>query len=385
MIAASSTVGCSDDERAHAIGGTSGGGGSRSGDAGLLDYAAPDGPPTADASGLCGNQFFAASMEPPNLYFVIDRSGSMVDPAGVQGWSKYTAVRVAVVDVVREIGSRANFGAALYPGEPMVTGCETGMEVFATRRGDPVTGGGADGPVSKAMAAATDVEPIGGTPTAATLEVLAPTLAALPGKTAVVLATDGAPNCSAKTSCTASECVYNIEGESVGGKKCTSDYNCCDPALVSGPGPLMCVDGVETTLSVQHLRELGIRTFVVGIPGSAQYGLLLDQLATIGGSARVGEPKYYRIDDMESLSATLREIGTQVLVTCDFVLDQAPPEPSLVNVYFDQEAIAYDAEDGWTWTGAQTLSVHGEACDRLEEGAVGQVQVVAGCPTKQPL
>ena len=99
----------------------------------------------------------------------------------------------------------------------------------------------------------------------------------------------------------------------------------------------------------------------------------------------MGEPKYYRIDDMESLSATLREIGTQVLVTCDFVLDQAPPEPSLVNVYFDQEAIAYDAEDGWTWTGAQTLSVHGEACDRLEEGAVGQVQVVAGCPTKQPL
>lgn len=386
MVGLLLSAGCSDSDRAGRISpGMEPNDASVAGDSMLTDVVGPDGPPSPDAGGLCGNQFFQAAPEPPNLYFVLDRSGSMKEPSGLHGWDKYTAVRVAAVNVVRALGSRANFGAAVFPGEPSLLGdCATGGEVFSTRRGD-APGGTSDGPVTLKFSHAIDVDPVGGTPTAATLEALLPTLSALKGKTAVVLSTDGAPNCRWGEECTASECIFNIEGDSVGDKKCEGGFNCCDPNLPGGPGLAWCVDAVYTTQAIQKLRDQGIRTFVVGIPGSSFYDALLDQMAIVGGSARPASPRYYRVDDMEALSDTLQQIGNQVLLSCELVLDGAPPDPAFVNVYFDQKVVAYDEENGWTWTGSNTLSLHGDACEALEQGAVGQVQVVAGCPTEQPL
>jgi hypothetical protein len=348
-----------------------------------FDVTQPDGPPPLDAPGLCGNFLFKVAPEPPNLYFVLDRSGSMVDPSGLPGMTRYQAVRAAVIDVVRTLGSRANYGVTLFPGSPMGNGCAAGTEVFKTAPGDPE--GSVAGPVTTTIAKVTQITPMGGTPTSATLEALLPRLQNLTGKTAVVLATDGGPNCNDKFACSASDCTYTIEGGSIDGVPCTLQYNCCDPDVANGPGWYMCLDSVPTIQAVQALRGAGIRTFVVGIPGSAYYETLLDQLATIGGSARPQSPHYYRVDDLGGLAQTLLQIGDKVLVTCTFVLEQVPPDPDFVNVYFDTEVVAYDEQNGWTWTGETTLVLHGEACKKLEDGWVGQVQVVAGCPTKQPL
>lgn len=378
------SAGCSDDERPALMNGIYPADASTTGDAILGDVASPDGPPPPDASGLCGNQFFQASPDPPNLYFVLDRSGSMKQPSGLHGWTKYTAVRAASVNLVRELGSRANFGAAVFPGDPELLGdCETGIEVFPTQRGD--LPGTSDGPVSTKFSHAIDVDPVGGTPTASTLEGLLPTLSALQGKTAVVLSTDGAPNCHWGQLCTASECILNIEGQSIDDQKCDSSINCCDPSVPGSPGTSWCVDAVYTTQAIQKLRDKGIRTFVVGIPGSSFYDDLLDQMAIVGGTARSGSPKYYRVDDMAALSDMLLQIGNQVMLSCELVLDDIPPDPGFVNVYLDQKVVPYDEADGWTWTGERTLTLHGEACENVEKGAVGQVQVVAGCPTEQPL
>jgi hypothetical protein len=349
-----------------------------------IDLAVIDGPPPPDASGYCGNTFFHAVQEAPSLYFVLDRSGSMQADSGQQGLNRYQAVRVAVVEVVRRLGNRANFGAAVLPGRPLVTGCETGFEVFKTRTGDVAHDGGADGPVTRAFAIAIDATPQGGTPLAATLERIRPTLVALSGKTAVVLATDGGPNCNPQTTCTAADCVLNIEKASLDGVLCTPSYNCCSAAIPGAPAGLNCVDSSATIQAIQKLHDAGIQTYIVGIPGSSYYSLLLDQLATAGGSARASSPRYYRVDDMSQMSDTLLQIGTRVLITCDFVLDAPPPDPGLVNVYLDRDVVAYDPTDGWTWTGESTLALHGQACQRLENGLVAQVQVVAGCPTELP-
>jgi hypothetical protein len=349
----------------------------------FIDVATPDGPPSPDAAGLCGNTFFNAAPEPPNLYFVVDRSGSMLSLTGQGKTTRYEAMRIAVVDVVRTLGSRANYGVTLFPGDPLGNGCGPGTEVFPTTRGD-LPGGPSNGPVTQAVAKATQSTAVGGTPTSITLSKLLPTLQALPGKTAVVLATDGGPNCNDSYACTSADCTYNIEGGFLGSHQCTPSYNCCDPSIVDGPGLYMCLDSIPTIQAVQQIRDAGIRTFVVGIPGSDYYATLLDQLATIGGSARPTSPYYYRVDDMSSLSQTLLQIGNKVLLTCQFVLEQAPPEPSFVNVYLDQSVVAYDEQNGWTWTSDTKLELHGGACQTLESGAVGQVQVVAGCPTKQP-
>jgi hypothetical protein len=349
----------------------------------LIEVSTLDGPPSPDAAGFCGNFFFKASPEPPNLYLLLDRSGSMANPSGQSNLTRYEVVQVAVVNLARKLGDRANYGVAVFPGDPVEQGCETGIEVFKTQSGDP-QGTAGNGPVTTAIATATNVTPVGGTPTAVSLVSLLPTLASLSGKTALVLATDGGPNCNGSGTCNADNCTYNIEGGSVGGKLCTSSYNCCDESVPNGPGPYMCLDSVATIQAVQQLRDAGIRTFIVGIPGSTYYATLLDQLATIGGSARPTEPFYYRVDDMSALSNTLLQIGAKVLISCKFTLDQVPPDSAFVNVYFDQDVVAYDEQNGWSWTGATTLELHGEACQKLESGVVGQVQVVAGCPTEQP-
>ena len=352
----------------------------------LLDATLLDGPPAPDASGYCGNQFFSAVQDPPNLYFVLDRSGSMASAStSGSGFSRYTAVRIACVDVVRELGNRASVGAAIFPGYPEVDNCGVGHEVFATRPGDsPSAQDGGDGPVTVAFGAATNVDPMGGTPTSGTLSVLAPTLRAIAGKTVVILATDGGPNCNAESSCSTAECIWNIEHTNINGSPCMQDRNCCDPFMINGPGARGCLDAAPTIAAVQKLRDDGIRTYVVGIPGSGPYEGLLDQLAIVGGTARPQSPRYYRVDDMATLGDTLRTIGGKALTTCQFDLAQAPPDPNFVNVYLDGSLIAYDDTNGWTWLTEKKLALHGIPCAKLEDGEASQVQVVAGCPTEQP-
>ncbi|MFW5739734.1 MAG: vWA domain-containing protein [Myxococcota bacterium] len=346
-----------------------------------------DGPPDPDAEGYCGNQFFNLTPEPPNLYFVLDRSGSMLEPASAgSAKSKYTAVRSAAIGLVGELGHRVNVGAAVFPGAPYTDECSSGKEVFSTRAGDPLsTYQGGDGPVTQGFAFATNVQPKGGTPIAATLSELLPLLEALEGKTAVVLMTDGGPNCSIESDCQPEDCIWNIEGAYLVDQWCTPDFNCCDPALLYGPGRRGCLDGAATVAAVAALRDVGVRTYVVGIAGSEFYVGLLDQLATVGGSARPVEPRYYRVDDISNLGGILAAIGNKALLTCDFALDEAPPNPQLVNVYLDQWLVPYDEVDGWSWTSETTLTLNGVACEKLESGLVAQVQVVAGCPTEQPL
>lgn len=378
---------CSDDGRPPGISSLpQGGSGGGSSEGGFFDAPFQDGPPPPDAQGLCGNEFFRVTPEPPNLYFVLDRSGSMMDLAAPgASMTKYYAVRQASINMVLELGNRANIGAAVFPGNPSSNECGPGREVLSTRTGDaPNSFDGGFGPVTLAFATAINLNPQGGTPIASTLTGLLPTLSSLPGRTAVLLATDGGPNCSMANECGVDDCTWNIEGAQVFGEYCAGTYNCCSPDILGGPGLRGCLDGQATAASVAALREAGIRTYVVGIPGSQYYDTLLDQLATLGGSARAGSPKYYRVDDMSKLGETLTVITQKALITCEFVLEAAPPDPTFVNVYFDKQTIPYDEADGWTWTTETTLRVNGEACARLERGEVSQVQVVAGCPTQQP-
>ena len=48
--------------------------------------------------------------EAPNIYFVLDRSGSMAED------NKWGQVRQIVAQILRGLGPRANFGATLFPG-----------------------------------------------------------------------------------------------------------------------------------------------------------------------------------------------------------------------------------------------------------------------------
>lgn len=350
----------------------------------LRDSSDPSGPPLPDAPGLCGNQVIRQKLDPPNLYFVLDRSLSMGEPLVGSGYSKFTAARLAIAEVVRAIGHRVRYGAAVFPSSDSHTfECAPGEEVFACQNGDPVEYAlrSEDGPLLlQLVARLTARSPEGGTPTSPTLRALSDTLTGLPGETVVVLATDGEPNCNPDASCSGIECTLNAAGASTDdGRLCGADVNCCDPG-VAEDGPLFCADAEATILEIGKLREAGVRTFVIGLPGSEDYAAALDDMAEAGGTARSASPQYYPVAESSDLSDTLMLIGVSVAISCEVDLETEPPDPELVNVYFDARVVAFDEDEGWTLTTPQHIVISGEACEELESGRVFQVQVVAGCP-----
>jgi hypothetical protein len=266
-------------------------------------------------------------------------------------------------------------GAAVFP-DPSTNNCAPGVEVIAPRPGDAPAG--TPGPAQAALLTALGRIPAaGGTPTAETLSSLLPRLRSLPGKTYVVLATDGGPNCNAAAVCPVTQCTANIDNAA--GCPTGGPPNCCDAAH---NGAQACLDAQPTLDAVQAIVMAGIPLYVVGIPGSAPYATFLDQLALAGGKAQGAEPFYYAIDTagQAALQSVLSSIAAKITASCTLDLDQAPPDPGLVNVFFDESPLPQSGPDGWTLSGS-TVTIEGASCERIQQGAVLDVRVVAGCPT----
>jgi hypothetical protein len=220
---------------------------------------------------------------------------------------------------------------------------------------------------------ATDLPPQGNTPTAATLRDVLGRVRGAHGNTFVVLATDGGPNCGLEATCALDECIENIEDQP--GCPKAGPRNCC-----TRPG--QCLDAAATKDAVSALRAMGYPVYVIGIPGSAAYASLLDQLAMLGGTALPGTPAYFRVDDSAEaqLLATLRKVLAKIVATCTFSFAGTPPDASLVNVYLDDVVEPKDPANGWTLDGKDVVLV-GDACARVMNGDVLGVRVVAGCPS----
>jgi hypothetical protein len=311
--------------------------------------------------------------EAPNMYFVLDRSGSMSED------NKWGKVRQVVAQILRGLGPRANFGATLFPGFDDSQACSTPREVLPISPGDPP--GATDGPTTKKLLIATQSPPNGGTPTAHALRNVTQILREAKGKTFVILATDGGPNCNESASCTVDLCQPNIEDI----PNCpVAGPSCCEPPNGFRES---CLDSAATKSAVAGLKALGIPVYVVGLPGTSTptYAKLLDDLAVAGGTALATSPKYYKIDtSTESvLLAALKKIAAKIVATCEFKLKEAPAQANLVNVYFDEKVLPQDPTNGWKIEGP-TVTLLGDACNKVLSGDVLDVRIIAGCPTVAP-
>jgi hypothetical protein len=310
--------------------------------------------------------------DPPNLYFVLDRSGSM------QQDGKWRTIVTVLGSLVVALGPRANVGAAVFP-DPQYNNCAPGVEVAPLRRGDAPAG--TAGPTATTLLTVLGgLMANGGTPTAATLEALAPALAKLPGKTYVILATDGGPNCNASANCDVANCELNIESA---GSACTpgGSINCC--ADSSYGSNLSCLDSDPTIAAVTAIAQSGIPVYVVGVPGSAPYAALLDELANAGGTPRSTEPLYYAVNtaDVSAFTAAIFGIAATITGTCTLTLNDAPPVPDDINVFLDENVLPQVGPDGWTLDG-KTVTILGQSCQAIQTGGILDVRVVAGCPTR---
>jgi hypothetical protein len=335
--------------------------------------------------GVCACADQPLIVDPPNMYFVLDTSGSMNDD------NKWTNVQVVIKNLVTSIGPRAKFGAATFPDERSLMECTPGGEVFPPTQGDSPAG--TEGPTAiKLLTVLREIGANGGTPTAATLKAITPHLMSLPGKTYAILATDGGPNCNPTSDCDASQCQYNIESDVLGQLfSCTPDgWNCCG---ADAGGSDSCLDAQPTIDAVAALYAAGIQVFVVGAPGSEPYAQLLNELATAGGTAvpaadggvpAAGAPLYYAVStsDTSAFTAALSAVAAKITGTCTLQLDAVPPVPGLVNVFFNEAVLPQGGPDGWTLNGT-TVTILGQSCTEILDGSVLDVRVVAGCPTQE--
>ncbi|APR83408.1 putative secreted protein [Minicystis rosea] len=328
----------------------------------VLD-AGKGGPPQGDAAGICQNTTHKLVIDPPTVYFVLDRSGSMAAPAP-GGGTRYSAVQNAAADLVKSLQVFIRAGAAVFPGS--ADSCAAGAEVF------PPSYLNASG----FRSATKNVVPNGGTPTAPTLTALLPKITALPGKKVLVLATDGAPNCNENATCQADECTVNIDGCPPSEACCTQQQGCCTPSL-AGQGN--CVDHKASVDAVAAFKAAGIKVYVIGIPGSQAYEKVLADMAIAGGAAVPAYPFYYKVDDLSTISSVLGAAAGSV-ISCDFKLEDAPEDPTLTSVYLDKTLLPQDPKDGWTWSAPDAITLNGAACANLHAGKVGQVQIVSECP-----
>ncbi len=322
-----------------------------------------------DGASICGNEVHQAQSAYPLIYFVIDRSGSMSDPDPGSGQNKLERVQEAAGEMVDSLGTLVRVGAAMYPNPAVddnTDGCAPGVELFT-----PKVGAGS------AFSQAINVDPFGGTPTAATLNAVAPTLAAAAGPKALILATDGAPNCNPNITCGPAECMPNILGLCA-----PDDATCCTPPTGIHEN---CVDRAASILAVQAIFEAGTPVYVIGIPGTELFESTLNQMALVGGAAQEGaDTAFYKVDDLDTLASVFKDIAGE-LVSCSFDLADPPEDPGKTNVYFDEVVVPQDPDDGWIWIDEDTIELVGASCASLKNGEVRDVQIVSGCPTVVPL
>jgi hypothetical protein len=365
-----------------ATGGTSGTGGS-----GGVTTAPGCGDRLVGLDAECGGDAVAAEFKTPNMLVVIDKSGSMDDTFG-STTKKWDAMKEALNAVLNASASQIAFGLELYPfpqdpSQPIGLDCGTRCCEHATTNAINVPIESGTTGVPKILSALNATGPGGGTPTAAALQraydyFTSGAGAQLQGDRFVLLATDGGPNCNAALNCTPDTCTSVMDGN-------CPDTLCC--AVNDPVAHQQCLDDQEVLKQITALKNAGIPTFVVGIPGTEAYRTYLNQFAVAGGVPNTGgTDSYYNVDTTQGLVDAFTDITRRLVTSCEIQLTQNPPDKLKVNVAVNCEVVAQTSPDGSGWTlnettQPNTIVLSGPLCEWIQTNGAERIDVLMGCPT----
>jgi hypothetical protein len=302
-----------------------------------VDGAAPAAPPAGPREGMaCGFQRYQLERLQPELMMVLDRSGSMLDPAADGQNSRWVETTAAVIEVLTQTEGTISWGLKSFPNPSrcLVTP-EVDIEI-----------GPSSTPAVDLVRNMLPNEDGSGTPTGQALEVATRYLRGRPTLSAkyLVLATDGPPAC---------------------------------PPGATRPHEQRALAALADALAG------GIPTFVIGIAtAGSPADQILAEFAHAGGRARAGAQAYYPVEDRNGLLDALAEIRKEV-ASCTFGLEKDPPSPDDVAVNVDGTRIMRDPArmNGWNYNqGTRSVTLYGPVCDRVKRGEIKDVNIIFGCP-----
>ena len=252
--------------------------------------------------------------------FVLDRSGSMNflltsdTAAGPGQTSRWRALESSLSQTITPFTNQIAMGARFYPSanangaDPILACIQDAPSVAIS----PALGN-----ASKILGVFTKTTPEGGTPTATALALAAQEVSSSRGVArAMVVATDGAPNCNAA-----------LDGDTC---TCTST----NPRGCSGAtnGGSNCLDDVKTVQTIKGIYDnRNIPVYVIGIGVTGPFASTLDAMAVAGGRPRSGSPKYYAADTPAELTAAFTVVRESV-ARCSYITPSSPQDPNAISV-----------------------------------------------------
>ncbi len=325
-------------------------------DAGSPDAGRDAGPPDAGPpdSGPCIPRPVPLVPAVPTVMFVLDRSGSMLEDldgrADAGGVSRWTVLQTTLNSVLPPLDRQIAMGGLMYPVRSESCSAPSVVDL------SPALGN-----ANRLLSLFTLSMPLGGTPTSEAVAVAAEHLRTLRTATAaraIILATDGAPNCNENLM--NATCV------------CTSvpqfEPNC--------DAPTHCLDDNRTVGTLRSLFAQRLPTYVIGLGSQLNlFASTLDAMAVAGGVPRMGVgPRYYSVSNQMELTDAFSRITSQ-LTRCTFLLNGLGANDTFV-LQVDGVDVP-EGPSGWEWLDRANgeLTLHGMPCDRAAGGGMASVLV----------
>ena len=313
------------------------------------------------AGGGCAFSNAEFKQETPNVMLVVDRSRSMEEDFGTD--TRWNVLRTALIDptagFVTTLETQIRFGLTMYTG-PLMSG---GGAPPPPRGGSGGAGGGAaatggsggtstECPILAGVPIALNnyaqisasylaTEPLGNTPTGASIAAIAPQIQALdpvlfPGPRVMVLATDGEPNtCTSLT-------------DNMNGRRLSEE-------------------------AIQAAYDAGIQTFVISV-GDDVGEDHLRRIANLGQGFPVNDmtERFYPANDPSELATAFTTIINGIRA-CVFDLNGTVKvnSASQGRVTVNGVALTYMDPNGWHLNGSGQVVVDGEGCQQIQTGAQG--------------